>query len=105
MTLFTLLLMAIITFTTRYLFIHPRFPIKLGAKAVKFLSFSAPAVLTAIWVPIIFVRQQELMLSPNNPYLVGATIAVIFAAKGKNIYWTVGTGMMVFISMKFILVY
>ena len=105
MTVVTILLMAIITFTTRYLFIHPRFPIKLGAKAVKFLSFSAPAVLTAIWVPIIFVRQQELMLSPTNPYLIGATIAVIFAVKGKNIYWTVGAGMVVFIGMKLIFVY
>jgi len=105
MNLITLILMAVITFTTRYLFLHPRLPIKLGAKTIKVLSFSAPAVLTAIWVPIIFVREQALILSPTNPYLIGATIAVILAAKGNNIYVTVGVGMLVFIGMKFIFQY
>ncbi|MFB1014752.1 MAG: AzlD domain-containing protein [Alteromonadaceae bacterium] len=105
MTLLTIVLMAIITFMTRYFFLHPSLPIKLGAKTVKFLSFSAPAVLTAIWVPIIFVREHELILSPTNPYLIGATTAIIFAAKSKNIYLTLSAGMVVFISMKFIFLY
>lgn len=86
MTLITILLMAMITFLTRYLFIHPKVPLKLSAKMVSFLSFSAPAVLTAIWVPIIFIREGELMLSVYNPYLIAATVAVFLAAKKANIY-------------------
>ena len=38
--------MAFITFGTRYLFTHPSLPIRLGPKVAKFLSYSAPAVLT-----------------------------------------------------------
>ena len=86
MTLITIILMALITFLTRYLFIHPKIPLRLNAKMVSFLSFSAPAVLTAIWVPIIFIREGELALSIANPYLIAATIAVILAAKKANIY-------------------
>ncbi|MGB1263034.1 MAG: AzlD domain-containing protein, partial [Cognaticolwellia sp.] len=81
MTLLTILLMACITFSSRYLFIHPRLPVRLGAKMAKFLSFSAPAVLTAIWVPIIFVQNGQLNSSINNPYLIAATFAVLAAAK------------------------
>ena len=86
MTLMTIILMAMITFLTRYLFIHPKIPLRLNAKMVSFLSFSAPAVLTAIWVPIIFIREGELALSIYNSYLLAATVAVILAAKRANIY-------------------
>jgi len=55
---------------------------------VSFLSFSAPAVLTAIWVPIIFVREGQLAISLSNPYLISATVAVIIAAKTANVYLT-----------------
>ena len=71
--------MAVITFTTRYLLIHPKLPIRLGPKLSKFLGYSAPAVLTAIWVPIIFVHDGQLNVSITNPYFVAAFIAVITA--------------------------
>jgi len=102
MNLLTIVLMALITFTTRYLFIHPSVPLRLGPKMVKLLSFSAPAVLTAIWVPIIFIQEQELVISPTNPYILGATVAIVFAAKGKSIYLSVGMSMLVFVALKFI---
>lgn len=100
MTLLTIFLLAIITFTTRYLFLHPSLPVKLGPKMVSFLNFSAPAVLTAIWVPIIFVHDGELTANPLDPFVLSATIAVIISAKTKNIYWTVGVGILVFTLMK-----
>ncbi|MCJ8320782.1 MAG: AzlD domain-containing protein [Colwellia sp.] len=102
MNLLTIVLMALITFTTRYFFLHPNVPLRLGPKMVKFLSFSAPAVLTAIWVPIIFVQEQELVLSLYNPYLLGATVAIVLAVKGKSIYLSVGMSMLVFVALKFI---
>lgn len=93
--------MALITFSTRYLFIHPRLPVKLGAKMAKFLSFSAPAVLTAIWVPIIFVQQEQLNVSWQNPYFIAATFAVIAAAKSKSIYLTMTVGLIVFVLSRY----
>lgn len=99
MTLLTIFLMAVITFTTRYLLIHPKLPIRLGPKLSKFLGYSAPAVLTAIWVPIIFVHDGQLNVSITNPYFVAAFIAVITAAKYKSVYLTMLTGLLSFILM------
>ena len=102
MTLLTIILMALITFITRYLFIHPRLPVRLGAKVAKLLSFSAPAVLTAIWVPIIFVQQGQLNMSLQNPYLIAATFAVLTAAKSKSIYLTMLVGLISFVLSRYI---
>jgi len=103
MTILTILLMAVITFTTRYLFIHPRLPVRLGAKMAKLLSFSAPAVLTAIWVPIIFIQQGQLSISLHNPYLIAATLAIVAAGKSKSIYLTMFVGLITFVLSRYIL--
>lgn len=95
--------MALITFTTRYLFIHPRLPVRLGAKMAKLLSFSAPAVLTAIWVPIIFIQQGQLNISIYNSYLIAATFAVLVAAKSKSIYLTMIVGLVTFVVSRYTL--
>ena len=81
MTLLTIFLLACITFCTRYLFLHPKLPLRIGAKTTHLLSFSAPAVLTAIWVPIIFVKDNSFDSSLSNPYLLAATVAIITAYK------------------------
>ena len=104
MTILTILLLALITFTTRYLFLHPKIPVRLGPRMVRFLSFSAPAVLTAIWVPIIFVQQGKLVATWHNPYVIAATVAVIIAAKTKSIYSTLFISVAVFIAVKFWLI-
>ncbi len=100
MTLLTILLLACITFTTRYLFLHPNLPLRLGPKMSMLLSFSAPAVLTAIWVPIIFIRDNTLAITPYNPYLIAATVGVIISFKTKNMYLTVGVSMLIFILLR-----
>lgn len=104
MTLITIFLMAIITFTTRYLFIHPSLPLRLKPKMVNFLSFSAPAVLTAIWVPIIFVQDDKINLDLTNPYFTAAVIGVAVSAKTKSVYWTVGIGILVFIVFRYFII-
>lgn len=100
MTLLTIILLAIITFGTRYLFVHPGLPLKLRPKMVKFLSFSAPAVLTAIWVPIIFFHDNQFLASFENPYLWGAIAAIVIAHKVKNLYLTIVAGVAVFLLTK-----
>jgi len=70
---------------------------------ISFLNFSAPAVLTAIWVPIIFVRDGQLSLSFTNPYLIAATVAVFVAANTKSIYFTLFSSVTVFIVLQLFL--
>jgi len=100
MTLLTIILLACITFFSRYLFLHPKLPIRIGAKITHFLSFSAPAVLTAIWVPIIFIKDNSFNSSFSNPYLLSATVAVITAYKSKSVYLTLGTSLSVFVLLR-----
>jgi len=86
MTLLTILLLAVITFTTRYLFTHPTLPITLNANAQKFLSYSAPCVLTAI--------------DAASPYIWGAAIAIVAAKYTKSIYFTAIAGGVVFVALR-----
>lgn len=105
MILITILCMAVITFGTRYLFIHPSLPVRLGPKMAKFLSYSAPAVLTAIWVPIIFIQDGQLDISSHNPYFIAATAAVLVAAKTKSIYGTMLIGLIVFVFVRYMMTF
>lgn len=100
MTLLTILLLACITFFSRYLFLHPKLPLRIGAKVTHLLSFSAPAVLTAIWVPIIFIKDDSFNSSLTNPYLLAATVAVITSYKSQNIYLTLATSISTFIILR-----
>ncbi len=104
MTILTIILLACITFFSRYLFLHPKLPLRIGAKTTHFLSFSAPAVLTAIWVPIIFIQDNSFNSSLTNPYLLGATVAIITAYKSKSVYLTLGTSLTVFVLLQFTLI-
>ncbi len=96
MTVLTILLLACITFGTRYLFLEGRLPVRLGSNIKLFLSYSGPAVLTAITMPILFVHQHQLDTNIANPYLWGALAAITAAYITANIYWTVGLGILVF---------
>lgn len=102
MTLLTIVLLACITFFSRYLFLHPKLPLRMGAKMTHFLSFSAPAVLTAIWVPIVFIKDNSFNSNLTNPYLLAATVAVITSYKSKNIYLTLGTSITTFVALQLI---
>ena len=86
MTLMTISLLAVITFTTRYLFLEGKLPLRLGPNVKQLLSFSAPAVLTAIFVPILFIHEQQLDISPTNAYLWGGVAAIIAAYKTHSVY-------------------
>lgn len=59
------------------------------------LRFVPPAVLTAIIFPEVFIRQGTLVLSPANPRLIAAAVAVVVGFRSKNIVWTIAAGMLV----------
>ena len=96
-TVVTILLLASITFMTRYLFLEEKLPLRLGPNISQLLSFSGPAVLTAIFIPILFFNNNEIDISVSNAYLWGGVGAIVVAYKTKNTYWTIGFGGILFI--------
>lgn len=101
MIMLTILLMASIIFFSRYGFLEPRLPITLNAATLKFLSYSAPAVLTAIWAPIVFVSDHRLNISWNNDYLLCAIVATLLAVTTRNTLITTILSMALFFSLRF----
>jgi branched-subunit amino acid transport protein len=97
-----ILAMAALVFFSRYLFLEPKLPLHLNSKLQKLLNYSSPAVLTAIWAPIVFTPHQTLWLSFDNPYLWAATLAVLIAWKTKNVLMTTVVSMGVFLLLNLI---
>ncbi|MEI8593046.1 AzlD domain-containing protein [Photobacterium sp. Hal280] len=98
----TILTMTLIIFTSRYLFLEPRLPIKLNHQTQRFLGYSSPAVLTAIWAPIVFLPEKNTVdITYSNPYLIGAIVAIIIALKTKNVLLTAVISMVVFFCVSF----
>lgn len=100
MTWLTILLMALVIFTSRYLFLIPKLPLRLGSALEKILSYSCPAILTAIWAPIVLVNHGHIYLSLQNPYLVAAAFAVLSAWKSKNVLLTAIVSLVLFFVLK-----
>ncbi|GDY25532.1 MULTISPECIES: AzlD domain-containing protein [unclassified Agarivorans] len=88
--------MAAIVFASRYLFLEPKIPLRLSKTALQFLSYSAPAVLTSIFAPIVFIREEELSIGLDNPYLLCAILATILAVSTRNALITTVISMAVF---------
>jgi branched-subunit amino acid transport protein len=76
-----------------------RFPImilsgkkEIHAWLIKYMSYIAPAVLTALIVPAIFIKQGKLDLSFKNEYITAAIITAAVAYYTKNMLASVITG-------------
>ncbi|UPQ89541.1 AzlD domain-containing protein [Vibrio sinaloensis] len=100
MIMLSILAMTALVFLSRYLFLEPRLPLRLNPQAQRLLTYSSPAVLTAIWAPIVFMPEQQLWLSTNNPYLIAAVVAAVLAWKSKNVLLTTIISMLVFLALK-----
>lgn len=100
MIILSILAMTAVVFLSRYLFLSPKLPLKLNGNAQRLLSYSSPAVLTAIWAPIVFVHDERLSLSYHNPYLIAAILAAFIAWKTKNVIATTLISMIVFFLVK-----
>ena len=100
MIMLSILAMTAVVFLSRYIFLEPKLPLRLNARAQHLLSFSSPAVLTAIWAPIVFLPEGELGLNLNNPYLIAAALAALIAWRTKNVLLTTVASMGVFLVLK-----
>ena len=74
-----LLLLACIVFFNRYIFLEPRFPIKIPDWFERALHYSAPCILSSICIPIILIDGESFRNSMLNPYFI-ATLLTIVAA-------------------------
>jgi len=88
--------MASLVFISRYVFLEPKLPLRLSHNTQRFLSYSAPAVLTAILAPIVLVRENALAITLDNNYLIGAVIACLLAYFTRNTLLTALVSMGVF---------
>ncbi len=92
-TWFILFSVAMLVFTSRFLLMEPWLPLKLSDNAQQLLAFSAPAVLTAIAAPIVFIREKQLCLGMDNHYFVASGVVVVIAMMTRNTLVTVVLGM------------
>ncbi|WP_289032239.1 AzlD domain-containing protein [uncultured Paraglaciecola sp.] len=79
---FALIGMTCLTFSCRYLFFSETMPFRLGPKLTRILSFTAPSVLTAMWVPLVFLGHQKIEGEfITSPFLIAGIIAIILSLK------------------------
>lgn len=90
-----LLLLALIVFVNRYLFLEPKMPVRLPPIFNEALTYSAPCLLTAICGPII-MGSGGLTGLPTNPYVYGALVSVFLAYKIKRMVVAVLLSLMLF---------
>ncbi|CAH8194503.1 MULTISPECIES: AzlD domain-containing protein [Vibrio] len=103
MIMLSILAMTALVFTSRYLFLEPKLPLRLSPAIQRLLSYSSPAVLTAIWAPIVFMPETDLWINAHNPYLWAAALAGLIAWKTKNVLLTTVASMVVFLVLNLII--
>lgn len=97
----TLFGMACITFTCRYLFFSKKLPFELGVKAKRALSYTAPSVLTAMWVPIVFLSYTSIETSFfTSRFLLAGIVSVALSLKCKSTLTVVIISMLVFAALQ-----
>lgn len=102
MILFYILAMAGLVFLSRYFFLEPKLPLKLGNRTQRLLAYSSPAILTSLFAPIVFVREGALAITYTNPYLIGALFAAVMVWRTHNVLWTTIVSMGLFLVLKLV---
>lgn len=103
MIMLSIFAMTALVFMSRYLFLEPKLPLRLSPNLQRFLSYSSPAVLTAIWAPIVFTHEKSLWIDSINPYIWASLLAGILAWKTKNVLLTTVASMAVFLLLNLVL--
>lgn len=67
MIMLSIFAMTALVFLSRYLFLEPKLPLRLSPTLQRLLSYSGPAVLTAIWAPIVFMPEKNLVARVAQP--------------------------------------
>ena len=105
MSWFMILGLAAIVFFNRYYFLEPQVQIKLPLILNKMLSYSAPCLLTAICIPVIFFDGNHLRGVINNPYIYAAIFCIVIAMYQKKVLLSVIASLGVFYFINFLINY
>ncbi|NTU75449.1 MAG: AzlD domain-containing protein [Anaerolineaceae bacterium] len=97
----TLVIVGLLTLATRLSFIILLDKWTPPAIFTRGLRFVPLAVLSAIIFPEILIRSGALAVPPDWPRLAGAVTAALVAWRSKNIFLTIGIGMLVFYALRF----
>lgn len=77
--------LAAIVFFNRYYFLEPTVKVKLPVLMNKMLNYSAPCLLSAICIPVIFFEGNELRGLLDNPYLYATIFCIVIAFYLKKV--------------------
>jgi branched-subunit amino acid transport protein len=89
--------MTLVTFGVRYPTLALIGRMRLPEPVFRALRYVPVAVLTAIVAPAVLMPEGELLLSPVNPRLIGALVAVLVSWYTRSLLWTIVSGMAVFL--------
>lgn len=95
----TILLSTLVVFGSRYFFLEPCLNVPMHRHLKGLLRYSGPAIMTAIWAPIIFVPHGELNSDPFSPLIIGAVAALLIAALTKHVLLTIVVSSLAFFSL------
>ncbi len=90
---FWILTAGIVTFLTRFSMIALINPNLLSDNLKKVLTYVPSAVFPAIIFPAVFLDKKGLMLSIDNPQILGFLVAIIVGYFFKNIILTIFSGL------------
>lgn len=89
----TLVLIGVITFAYRFVFIFALERLRLPAWIGQVLRFVPVAALTAIIVPELLVRNGTVQVTWQNERLIAGTVAILIAWRTQNVLLTIVLGM------------
>lgn len=90
----TILVIGCITVALRVSFILLFGRVEMPRTLLRALRFVPPAVLSAIIVPELVIRNSQPALTWNNPRLIAGIVAALVAWRTKNVLLTIALGML-----------
>lgn len=84
---------AAITFVLRFSFLGTLKPDAIPPRVREVLRFVPPAVLAAIVVPALAIRDGAIQLAASNPRPAAALVALVVAWLTRSVIWTIAAGM------------
>ncbi|UGQ27367.1 AzlD domain-containing protein [Acinetobacter calcoaceticus] len=103
MSWFMILGLAAIVFFNRYYFLEPNVKIKLPLIMNKMLNYSAPCLLTAICIPIVFFDGYNLKGVLDNSYIYAAIFCIVISIYLKRVLLSVIASLVFFYFINFLI--
>ncbi|MBD5772166.1 AzlD domain-containing protein [Marinomonas colpomeniae] len=95
--------MFVVTFGVRFVLFARAHKVVMPVFVERALKFVPVAVLTAIIVPMIFMKDNQMNLSLSNPWLIGAIVAFVVGIWRQHQLLTIFVGVVVFFIAKYMI--